>query len=122
MEPSLGSGDLVVLRDRQSYGVGDVVTYRVPEGTPGAGQLVIHRVTGGSASGGFVTQGDNRDEADEWMPTADDIAGSQWFTVPGLGALLARLTDPSLVAALAGGVAVVVVMMRGPADRGGSVR
>lgn len=117
MEPTLHTGDLVVLRAHDSYGVGDLVTYPVPEGAPGAGDLVIHRIVGGSAEGGFTTQGDNRRQADDWHPTAEQVRGREWFTVPGAGTVLTRFTDPPLLAALAGGVAVVVVLLRSPSAR-----
>ncbi|MGB7818645.1 MAG: signal peptidase I [Ornithinibacter sp.] len=118
MEPTLHGGDLVVTRARGSYDVGDVVTFRVPEGGPGAGDLVIHRLTGGTPEGGFTTQGDNRDRPDDWTPTEDDVVGSEWFAVPGAGSVLARLHDPTLLAALAGGMTVTVVLMREPGESG----
>src|SRR5688572_19635960 len=44
MDPTLHAGDLVLTVRRGSYNVGDVVAYRIPEGQPGAGVLVIHRI------------------------------------------------------------------------------
>jgi signal peptidase I len=116
MEPNLHTGDLVVLRERAAYGVGDVVTYPVPDGSPGAGNLVIHRITGGSAQSGFTTQGDNRDVVDDWHPTAADVVGRQWFIVPRLGGVLSRLRSPATLAALAGGGTVVVLLLRKPRE------
>ncbi len=117
MQPTLWTGDLVVLRARDHYDVGDVVTYPVPEGAPGAGDLVIHRIVGGSPGSGFTTRGDNRDRADDWTPTAAQVRGSEWFVVPGAGTVLTRLIQPPLLAALAGGVVVVLVMMGGQKGR-----
>lgn len=112
MEPRLHTGDLVVLRAQEDYKPGDVVTYPVPEGVPGAGRLVIHRIIGGSADTGFTTQGDNRDQPDDWTPTGREVLGAEWFMVPGLGDRIAWLLDPAMLAAVSGGAAVVMVMLR----------
>ena len=116
MEQTLHSGDLAVLKHQEKYSVGDVVTYAVPQGSPGAGKLVIHRITGG-ASNGFVTQGDNRDEPDEWRPTGDDVIGELWFVAPGVGNVLAKLRDPALLASLAGGLFVIFILLGKPQGR-----
>ena len=39
MEPTFMSGDVVILRRSDAYGIGDVVAYRVPAGNSGAGTL-----------------------------------------------------------------------------------
>ncbi len=117
MQPTLWTGDLVVLRTQDAYDVGDVVTYPVPEGAPGAGDLVIHRIVGGSPRSGFTTRGDNRERADDWTPTAAQVLGREWFVVPRAGSLLTRLGDPSMLAALGGGAAVVFIMLAGPRGR-----
>ena len=57
MEPSLESGDLVITRRQASYDVGDVVVYEIPEGSPGAGVKVIHRIVADSADGVFRLAG-----------------------------------------------------------------
>jgi signal peptidase I len=76
MEPTLHGGDLVLTVRRSSYDVGDVVAYRIPEGQPGAGVLVIHRIVGGSASSGYIMQGDNRAGRDPWRPRPRDVVGA----------------------------------------------
>ncbi|WP_162802947.1 S26 family signal peptidase [Ornithinimicrobium avium] len=114
MEPTLSDGDLVVLRHQDGYGVGDVVSYPVPAGGPGAGSLVIHRVVAGDGDG-LTTQGDNRDRPDDWRPTAADLRGTLWWHVPGGGLLLLRLLQPPVIAALAGGLSTTWILMRRPA-------
>jgi signal peptidase I len=114
MEPTLQSGDLVVTRRRADYPIGSVITYRVSEGTPGGGKLVIHRVIGGNTADGLRTQGDNRDTADEWQPTYDDVVGEQWLTIPGAGSVLTGLLNPAILAGLAGGLTTTLQFYRRP--------
>jgi len=110
MEPSLSTGDLVVARRQAEYRVGDVVAYRVPEGEVGEGQVVIHRIIGGSAGLGYVLQGDNRDTPDLWRPHPDDIDGKLWFVIPGAGRWALFLRAPFVLALIAGLIAFSVAL------------
>lgn len=94
MEPRMHTGDLVVLRARAHYEVGDAVAFKVREGEPGEGNVVIHRLVDGNEVDGFATQGDNRTYLDPWQPTKDDILGAQWVLVPGIGVWIAQLRAP----------------------------
>jgi signal peptidase len=117
MEPTLVTGDLVVLQREDEYGPGDIVAYHVPEGQPGAGALVIHRIIGGSATHGFVVQGDNKPAPDDWHPTPDLIEGAMWLRAPGVGAVIAWLRTPTVFAPLAAGITVFFVLLSGPPKR-----
>lgn len=109
MEPGLHTGDLVIARKRESYRVGDVITYAIHD--PGAnGAQVIHRITGGSAEAGFVTQGDNRQSEDLWRPQPNDIAGELWFSVPKIALVLAYTRTAPGLALLAAIIAFAVVV------------
>lgn len=94
MEPTLSTGDLAVVVRHASYSRGDVVAYHVPDGEPGAGAVVIHRVVGGSGRTGYVTQGDNRDGRDTWRPKAEDVIGTMAFQIPGAGLVPDSLGSP----------------------------
>jgi signal peptidase len=111
MEPTLRTGDFVVLRRAEQYGIGDIVAYRIPAGEPAAGTFVIHRIVGGSADTGFVTQGDNKDGPDRWQPTSGDVLGAQVFVWAGGARVIGWLRDPAVFASLAAGVTVFVVML-----------
>lgn len=56
MEPTLSDGDLVILKAQDAYSVGDIATFAVPEGEPGAGTLVIHLLVDVEGDA-FVPQG-----------------------------------------------------------------
>ena len=100
MEPTLHNGDLVIIRQQSVYRRGDIVAYRVPQGEPAAGSLVIHRVTGGSRDGYELT-GDNKDQPDLWHPTASDVVGKLAVRVPFGGTALWTLRQPYVAGALA---------------------
>lgn len=111
MEPTFHDGDLVVLHAQDSYETGDVVTFPVPDGEPGAGALIIHRIVGGT-SDAFTIQGDNNDHLDDWSPSAADILGAEWFLIPRGGELLRWVMDPTLLAAVAGGAITIYVLLK----------
>lgn len=81
MEPKFHTGDLAVLRAQDSYRKGDIVAYRIPGGSAGAGHLVIHRIIGHS-HGGYLMQGDNRKTPDSWYPKTTDVLGKFRLLVP----------------------------------------
>jgi signal peptidase len=130
MDPTLHAGDLVLTVRRGSYNVGDVVAYRIPKGQPGAGVLVIHRIVGGSASSGYIMRGDNRAGRDPWRPRPRDVVGAEGLSVPRLGFALVYLRTPLGLAALAGIVTALLILVgsgtdgssNDPAKKGGAAR
>jgi signal peptidase I len=112
MEPTLKNGDLVVALRKSSYQAGDIVAYRIPDREQGAGALVIHRITGGSAPAGYVLQGDNRTGEDIWRPQSRDIAGDMRVRLPRVGLFLNFVRTP-LGMALFGGVVAFFLVSTG---------
>ncbi len=108
MDPTLAHMDLVVTRAHGDYAVGDVVVYRIPDGSAGEGVMVIHRITGGSDAEGFITTGDNRKYNDPWRPGSGEIIGKHWRTVPGGGIVIAWMRAPIVVA---GAMAISVFLL-----------
>jgi signal peptidase len=102
MEPRLHTGDLVILVEESSYEVGDVIAYNIPEGQPGEGAFVIHRIIGGSARDGFATRGDNRERRDLWRPTPRETLGTMRFSIPRVGLLFTFIRTPFGIALAAG--------------------
>lgn len=121
MEPTLSGGDLALVRQQDEYRPGDVVAFRVPQGEPGEGGMVIHRIAGETPEG-FVTQGDNREEPDSWRPTGDDILGGVWFSVPAGGRFVYLLRQPLILGSVVGGLGMLSVLsggLRKPASPSG---
>ena len=81
MEPKFHTGDLAVLRQQDSYRKGDIVAYRIPAPSAGAGHLVIHRIIGRS-HGGYLMKGDSRTTPDSWYPKPTDVLGKFRLLVP----------------------------------------
>jgi signal peptidase I len=97
MEPGIRQGDLVFVRERPSYDVGDVVAFRSAE----LGTTVLHRIVDRDGDR-FVTKGDNNDFLDLDDPGPGDVIGRQWLRIPGGGRLLgaARISLPLLAGGL----------------------
>lgn len=114
MEPGLHTGDLVLVREQDTYEPGDVVAFRIPDGDMGAGTQVIHRITGGDGSTGYTTQGDNKNGDDPWSPTDADVVGKRWLLVPGGGNVATSLHTPLGFAAMVGGGVFLAVATSKP--------
>lgn len=110
MEPGLHTGDLVAVRRRDAYQLGDVVAYRVPDGQFGERNVVIHRLVGGDGRNGWVTLGDNRDLVDPWSPRDSDVVGEMVWSSAGRGDDLARLAQPVPLGLLTGGLTTLVLL------------
>jgi len=112
MEPTLQDGDLAFLWVAKSYAAGDLVAFRVPEGEPAEGAVVIHRIVG-EAQDGFVVQGDNKAYPDPWEPDTQDILGRMWLAVPGGGRILAFFRQPVILGGIAGVLGMLFVLSEG---------
>jgi signal peptidase I len=93
MEPTLDTGDVVVVKrvgPEQAH-VGDVVTYRNPEGS-----LVTHRVRSVRRHGHrfeLVTKGDANNASERWTMEADGELSRALYRVPLAGRLLAHTSS-----------------------------
>ncbi len=117
MEPTYDLGDLVLARSTGAPAVGDVVVFTVPDGTA-AGTLVIHRIVDRRTDGSWVTQGDNRDTADQWRVRDEHVVGTPVLRIPRAGGLAGSGTPVALILGIA--VALVLWPRRdevGPPDR-----
>jgi signal peptidase I len=119
MEPTYQLGD-VVITWKQPVELGDVVLFRVPEGSAGAGNPVIHRVIGGDRNG-WITQGDNVGLPDPWRPAEFDVLGVARFQTPIDGRVIGLLRSWWFVA-LTGSLAVALLLWPDPAKEDRPVR
>jgi signal peptidase len=111
MEPTYEYGDVVIAHPSSNYQAGDVIAFRVPEGDIGAGTVVIHRIIGGDATTGFITQGDNNPDPDDWRPLPSDILGAAWWRIPVVGRLMSMLRTVPGIALVAGLLAALLVVL-----------
>jgi hypothetical protein len=124
MEPLLQAGDLALVRPSDGAGEGDVVLYEHPR----LGAHVLHRIVRVDGRR-YVLKGDNNDFLDDVRPTASELDGRLWVTLPRVGAVLMWAREPVhaglLVFALAffalGGGAAIAATRRRP-EAAGHVR
>lgn len=90
MEPLLHSGDLVVVRERPPYAVGDVVAYHSPE----LHAVVLHRIVARDGSR-YVFKGDNNTWLDAYHPTQDQLIGRMVMRLPGVGGRIGAVRTPA---------------------------
>ena len=112
MEPRLHTGDLLLMRRTDEYQIGDIASYRIPEGQLGAGDAIVHRIKSGDGASGYRTPGDDVDRADPWSPTQSDMIGKLFLRIPGAGLLLMFLRSPLGIAAIAGLATGYLVLKR----------
>ena len=96
MEPVYHLGDLVIVRSKPSYKVGDIITYRHPD----IGH-VIHRIIA-IQDGKFLLRGDNNSWDDSYLPSHDEVVGKAWIHLPKVGSMLTKLRTPWSLAFVAG--------------------
>lgn len=89
MEPAFSKGDVLVVREKESYVLGDALAFYNPEKT----DIVTHRIVGQN-SGGFITRGDANTAEDTTLLAAENIIGEIWISLPAAGILLDFLSWP----------------------------
>lgn len=109
MEPEFSAGDVILIKAKDSYELGDVVTFR-----DNAGQLVTHRLVG-RTEGMFVTQGDANNVEDDDLLAPGNIVGGLVTYIPAVGRLLLFLRTPFGLLLL---VAVGILLIELPALAG----
>lgn len=102
MEPTMHTGDIVVVRGVGHYAPGQIVVFRVPDNEPGAGAMIVHRLVAHQLNGTSVFKGDNNRGPDSFHPRDVDIVGRRVFLVPVLGQALLRATNPLWMAIAVG--------------------
>ena len=94
MEPTFSAGDMIVIRQEEDYGLGDIVTFRLS-----GGELVTHRIVG-SVEGSFITKGDANNTEDDDLLDPGQIVGKLVTYIPAVGSFLLFLRTPVGLCAL----------------------
>ncbi len=97
MEPLIHKGDLVILRKRSHYEIGDIVAYRSSD----IHQVVLHRIVGRDGER-YIMRGDNTTGPDLEHPVFSDFVGERWIQLNGAGTWLNRAREPKSAALLTG--------------------
>lgn len=102
MEPAVEVGDLVVIREQDTYKVGDIVTYR------SGGSLITHRVISVEGTS-LVAQGDANNVADAPVDLGQ-VEGRMVLRIPklGYGALFLR-TSKGLILTVFAGLLLILI-------------
>ncbi len=87
MEPEFSPGDMLVIKRKDDYQVGDIVTYEQQ------GSFITHRIIEQDETG-FLTRGDANNAPDGMRIRYADIYGALWIILPGLGNVALFLKSP----------------------------
>lgn len=114
MQPTLYTGDLVVLSRAPTYAVGDAVAFR----SDMAGAVVLHRIIAQEPdTGRYVLIGDNNDFLDRYRPLPEEVVGRMVLRVPFHLAALIRAAVPWLLGLGAALAVALLVQAAGPEPR-----
>ena len=87
MEPVLSKGDLIIVKEKESYKVGDVVVFQSGK------SLIVHRIIKIDDKK-VITQGDANNVADPEFDT-QFIKGKEVFRIPYIGVLVDIIKTPT---------------------------
>lgn len=116
MEPVFHLGDAIIVKENHDPKIGDIIVFHVPEGEPGAGSLVVHRIIEFRGDGTIMTRGDNRRTADPFRIRQEDIVGTPAWTLPHVGRMIGLASTPWVVALSIGLVSLLVLLPGGKKD------
>ena len=87
MEPEISVNDLIVVREQDSYHVGDIITYE------SGSSVVTHRIVAETEQG-FTTKGDSNNTEDPKSVPHGAVVGRVVYVIPGIGLLIEYLRTP----------------------------
>ena len=86
MEPEMSKGDLIFVKEADTFEVGDIVVFQDGH------SLVVHRIIEINGEE-YITQGDANNTADDPI-SKKDIKGLVFFCIPGVGNIVNILKTP----------------------------
>src|SRR3954454_4090308 len=114
MDPTLHTGDLLIVREQDHYRPGDIVAFKLVSPAGGT-RMIIHRLVAIHADGHITTRGDNRASPDNFNLLTTAIAGRADVMVPRGGSLLYLLSRWWTLALVTG---LMVTLMLWPSGTG----
>lgn len=87
MEPQIDVGDMVIIHEKDSYQIGDIITFIQGDETG-----VTHRIIG-QTDNGFITKGDANNTEDMAVVTSDQIVGKVVKIIPHLGTIFNAMSS-----------------------------
>lgn len=110
MEPGIPVGSLIYTNtkaDTDTLQKGDIITYKIGEDT-----RVTHRIDSiDEQTGYFITKGDANDSVDAEPVSQAQVAGKVALSIPVLGYLSIYARTPLGIAAVAGIVFILILLM-----------
>lgn len=100
MLPTIQPGSFVVIKEQESYEVGDIVGYSTPKESEFQGRNIVHRIMEKN-SDGFIIKGDNNPRKDPGIVRPDQIMGEVIFFTPFAGYILLIMRNPLIMIVLA---------------------
>ncbi len=97
MLPHFRTGDLVLVRARSSYHVGEIVAYH----SRMLHTVVLHRIVGRDGEK-YLFKGDNNGWIDPEHPGRSQLIGTLWVHLPGVAGRLASIRSPVSIGGLVG--------------------
>jgi signal peptidase len=97
MIPTLNVGDIIVVKDKDSFKslqVGDIIVFHSPAGD---GRVIVHRIYSMSIDQygvAIYTKGDNNPAPDGWVVRESHYIGKVVFTLPYLGRITSIIQPP----------------------------
>lgn len=87
MEPALSVNDVIIIKEQENYGEGDIITFAQ------GNSLVTHRILEKSQTG-FITKGDANNVPDTKEVKMEDVVGKTVFVIPAAGKWIAYGRTP----------------------------
>lgn len=112
MEPTLNIGDIVIVRDSNTFyqiTVGDIIVFKSPLEKD---KVIVHRVVGIREDMGeraLITKGDNNLSRDPWIVKETHYLGKMLFSIPKVG-LLSTFFHPPVNYILIGLILVLLFL------------
>ena len=106
MEDELSEGDMVFVRETDTFLEGDIITAKLSNGS-----LFTHRIYNVDEENRLVyTMGDSNPQPDPLPTSFDDVVGKVIFSVPMLGNLSLKFNATNIILVLAGVLVALTVI------------